>query len=355
MKIHALFRSLPAVVMPPLGVMFWALCAQAFAETTPITLTEDEGVPCLKSKARAATASSAVLDFDGDGLSDVVFTNSTDGTTEFRVVRSSDGSATAVSLGSGRAVPADYDADGTTDPAVVRLEGKSYIWEIKKSSDGTLATVRFGERGDSLVYGCRLLNANRAALAYRRGKSLVAVDLLSSVEKKLGAPNLKTGEVVGCGDLGGAGLDELLFVVPSKLAGLSALAGLSCRSQLLIYRSIQPFDSAGIIQLARDDFPLLITIRPLAGNRTIANLTSFSELFPYPKFFLPEGVLFSSGKFRPITTDDVPPGFGYGVVYQDPKSNSVKRRLFGETSVRVEDLAAAPSGFKLVGPQGVLK
>jgi hypothetical protein len=354
MKKHDLFQCISSSLRP-VALVLWAFCAHAAAEVSPITSTADDISPCLRSKARTASTTPAFLDFDGDGLSELAFANSAEESTEFRTVSSRDGTVTSVSLGKGRAVPADYDSDGITDPAVVRLQGKSYIWEIKKSSDGATVTVRFGERGDTLVYGCRLLNANRAALAFRRGKSIVAVDLLSSTATRLGSPNLNSGEIIGCGDLAGDGTDEPLFIVPSRVKGLSALAGLSCRNQLVVYRSIQPFDNGGIIQLDRDDFPLLITLRPLAGNRIIANLTSFSELFPYPKFFLPDGVLFSSGRYQTIPADGVAAGFGYGVIYQDPKSGSVKRRLFGEAGIRVEELADAPAGFKLVRPQGVLK
>ena len=75
--------------------------------------------------------SATLVDFDGDGLSDIgVYRNGV-----WFIRRSLDGGITAVEWGGlpqDKPVPADYDGDGKVDHAVYR-DG---VWFILRSSDG---------------------------------------------------------------------------------------------------------------------------------------------------------------------------------------------------------------------------
>jgi hypothetical protein len=93
----------------------------------------------LMSSAMARAAGSATLiDFDGDGLSDIgVYRNGV-----WFIRRSSDGGMTSVDWGIAHdmPVPADYDGDKQTDIAVYR-DG---TWFILRSSDGGMTVVAWG-------------------------------------------------------------------------------------------------------------------------------------------------------------------------------------------------------------------
>ena len=85
------------------------------------------------------TGSATLIDFDGDGSSDIgVYRNGV-----WFIRRSFDGGITTVGWGGlpqDRPVPADFDGDGKTDQAVYR-DG---AWFIKRSSDGGQTVVGWG-------------------------------------------------------------------------------------------------------------------------------------------------------------------------------------------------------------------
>ncbi|MGC2236749.1 MAG: DUF4394 domain-containing protein [Pyrinomonadaceae bacterium] len=101
-------------------------------------------------RSTAAGASTATLDFDGDGRTDNVIDRFGDNT--YYINRSSNNSFYTVQFGlagSDVQTPGDYDADGRTDVAVWRPS--TGIFYIFRSSDATVQAYQFGINGDEPV------------------------------------------------------------------------------------------------------------------------------------------------------------------------------------------------------------
>jgi hypothetical protein len=90
-------------------------------------------------------------DFDGDGKTDTAVYHSASGL--WFIKRSSDAASYSVGYGGSGYVPApgDYDGDGKTDVAV--YHAATGLWFIKKSSDGTSYSVGYGGTGYDPVFG----------------------------------------------------------------------------------------------------------------------------------------------------------------------------------------------------------
>jgi hypothetical protein len=92
-------------------------------------------------------------DYDGDGRTDVAVWRASSGT--FYVQRSSDGGVTFFQWGvSGdKPVARDYDGDGKTDFAVVRQQAGALVWYIQNSATATIRIEQFGFDTDRTVPG----------------------------------------------------------------------------------------------------------------------------------------------------------------------------------------------------------
>ena len=87
-----------------------------------------------------------IVDFDGDGRTDIAIWRPGEGEGYWYIINSRDGSATSTQWGAGYLndipVPGDYDGDGKTDIAIWR-PGDG-IWYIINSRDGSVRYTQWG-------------------------------------------------------------------------------------------------------------------------------------------------------------------------------------------------------------------
>lgn len=109
-------------------------------------------------------------DYDGDGRTDIAVWRIAEG--RFYVLRSSDLGITYFQFGlpGDEPLPRDYDGDGRTDFAVVRRQGSALVWYIVNSSNGSMRTDIFGLADDVAAPG-DYDGDGRFDLAVHRGAS----------------------------------------------------------------------------------------------------------------------------------------------------------------------------------------
>ena len=302
--------------------------------------------------ARASTTGAVVLDRDGDGASEI-FAHKNQGarnSSEFWSFSTTSRTNENKTFSEGSPAPADYDGDGKADYATVSIRNSRAVWTIEKSSTGETVTDRSQDGVSRAIYGCRFVSGSKYSLATVKGRSILARELGSDQDIRIGVLPENFKRLLGCGDLQGDGTDDIIFTYPQRNSDLEIVATLGCKNQVIPYRSIKSFKSGGIVQLAKDDFPLLVTLRSLDARRDIVTLQSTAELFPYPKFFFTKRTVFTSGRYR--STDGVTEGFG--LAYEDG-DGKLLARIFNAAVPRPEEVTEIPTGFSLVAPQGVVR
>lgn len=126
------------------------------AGTTGMGQMPNPLVPGVFSVARlvapaASIALSGIIDFDGDGLTDLSVFRPSEG--NWYITNSSNNAFRAVHFGAigDVIVPGDYDGDGKTDVAVFRPSNG--YWYILNSSDSSVRSIQLGQSGDIPVTG----------------------------------------------------------------------------------------------------------------------------------------------------------------------------------------------------------
>lgn len=289
-----------------------------------------------------------VLDFDGDGLSDVVTALFLKGETGFLVFKSSDQTLNTASVDSfGQPAPGDYDGDGVWDIATVGESKDRAEWRIKLSSTGEIVKRSFGMEPDRVLTGCRFISSSKNSLAYVKNQKLFATEIGLDEARQIPFAKVSPGQLLGCGDVDGNGIDEPILRSQSRNSNLDALATAGCKGEVLRYKNIRPFSNKGIVQMGTDDFPLVIAARPASRRNAVISLESVSEVFAYPKFNVTAVSKFSSGLFKVGENET-----SYGVVWQERRDSEIKRRLFSKGPSKAELVSGGLTGT-LVAPQEV--
>lgn len=305
---------------------------------------------CVKRSAvKSTSASDAVLDFDGDGLSDLTTSKDIGNQTVFTIVLSSTSQSRTVALPNGRAAPADYDGDGIWDPAIVRLTERGMQWVIKLSSTGSLAYRTFGPRGAGLITGCRLTSDTRYSLAYTLGRKIVASELGTTATRTISTTALRSVDFFGCGDLTGDGVDETVFRTRKSSTTLDDLATVSCQDDIVVYRSLPIFSGGLVIRRPGTDLPVAAISRPRSDTQRTLQIAGFYDTLSFAPFIIPNGAGLSSA----IVSDGAS-GRTAAVWWHDRTKNMIVQQLF--SAPRTKSVLARDVGnVHLLRPQNVYK
>ncbi len=152
-------------------------------------------------------------DYDGDGRTDISVWRSTNGF--FFVLRSSDNVVSSFQWGSPGDEPLarDYDGDGRTDYAVARRQDNLLVWYITNSSNGSIRIEQFGLGTDAAAPG-DYDGDGRTDLAVHRGVPGQQATFFTS-RSTLGMQAVQWGlggDLVVPGDYDGDGITDFAVV-----------------------------------------------------------------------------------------------------------------------------------------------
>lgn len=162
--------------------------------------------------APANRGQNKLVDFGGDGVSDLAMWRPTDGRWSFtsNVISNSFkwGSAAFGDI----PIPGDFDGDGRTDAAVFR--DPTGDWHIQRSSDGSYVGVHFGKAGDIPIPGDYNGDGKADIAVFRPSEGDWYISYTDSTEylfTHFGA----TGDIPIPGDYDGDGRDDIAVFRPS--------------------------------------------------------------------------------------------------------------------------------------------
>lgn len=180
--------------------------------TLQITSTDPVGrITTLPSVRTFTTTSGAPLDFDGDGVSDLVSYGQVGSSLNFRNRESNSDRSVNVSLAGSVPAPGNYDGDGKWDYATVRRSGTDLVWNVQLSSESSPREFVFGTRGDTLLVGCKFLAVGVTSVALFSNELIFAAPVTNPKAVATSGKAPSGAKPIGCMDVNGDGLDELLL------------------------------------------------------------------------------------------------------------------------------------------------
>lgn len=294
---------------------------------------------------KTLASSPAALDFDGDGISDVVTSIEGTSKTTFNILKSSDGSSFSIILNSGVPVPADYDGDGKCDAAVARKEKKGINWIIQLSSTGETVSRKLGDSSSSIIYGCHFLSSAKHSLATFEGRKLKALELGSSARRSISFDERSRTSPIGCGDATGDGIDELILLTRNISTANNTVSTVSCINDNVDYGVQSSGTNFFVLDSSAGQIPVIGRQRFNLSGQTLIRLNSLYDNDRYPHFYIPASASFTFGKFA--STDSIS---SLGILWQKPNSKLITRQLFSNPKVG-ETVATLEAGGELIKSQ----
>lgn len=236
-------------------------------------------------------AHAAPLDFDGDGLSDLVgFYNQADGSTNelvYNILHSSDAQLSRIEFGANgdAAVPADYDGDGIADLAVVHINDTVLTWRLRLSSDALNITSQdFGEKGDTVLGGCNFDGDTKADLAVIRAGVLYVLKSSDATTVQVALDQTDYRRFY-CADMNADAADDL--VAQRDGSGISVFKVWTLAGENIVTANFgQAVNSILVSEINGDGVPRLGFVR---GKRSYSNRMVFlvdgqSVTFRLPRY-----------------------------------------------------------------------
>lgn len=286
----------------------------------------------------------AVLDFDGDGLTDITGHRMTREWVVSRSLLTESGPSPLVRVPGRYPASADYDGDGVWDYGAVGVKHGGLRWSARLSVSRSSESVLFGRSGDTVIVGCRFGDAGEYSLAVLRGRRLSFRTWSGISRGRLYVDAADLRKVVGCGDVDGDGIDE--FIISNRdTRTIDRITAVDRMGKRRYVTNLSRFTHGFIARGESDEIPILGAIRGAGSDAKSSELRALRGAFEFPLLLLPSSLDVSSGTFR--RNDD--PSVTTGITWQKRGSRSVLRMLDNDNDpIPVFQL---PRRYRLTKPQ----
>jgi len=295
----------------------------------------------------------AALDFVGAGDSAVTAWRSSGGVVRYMIRRVSSKRWMSRRILGRYGVPGDYDGDGVADIAAVQTRGESLVWNIKSSLSGEMAAIELGSQGDVILGGCKLQSSTKVSLAiFRRASRQLFVQEIEKSHPRLHSlAKMSRGDLLGCGDIDGDGVDEVLFKVPARQgAGANAIAAFTSKGERVMFEDFKHFVRGFVALRGSNTQPDLVALLLGETSKGIPiQIQSLSTNFSLPIFHAQPDSTIGGGLFSRGTGEQTA-----GMLWAQNRSRSVFRRLLTRTS-RTERLFKLPARYRLIRAQNIYR
>ena len=246
--------------------------------------------------------------------------------------------------------PGDYDEDGIADVAAVGVHGTALHWTITASSSGIVHRVPMGRDGDKILVGCRFRSVGRHSLATFRSRerALIIQDLGDSKPATMPISGVERGDLLGCGDSDGDGIDEVFFKVDGSSSGQESIIAFNTSSRRTSVQPLKRFERGAIVPRVGSDAPLLAIVNSRTKHGARVRLETVAGTFSFPVFSIDRVAEVSAGIFGDTVTDQVP-----GLLWIHPRTRTARLRLLRNDQV-TRSLFKVSRGYRLVKPTAVI-
>ena len=242
--------------------------------------------------------------------------------------------------------PGDYDGDGKWDTAAISIKKHQLIWNIPSGTAKPITSITFGKEGDTVISGCKLLGTDKNSLGiFRERERQIFAREKDSTKKTVGLVlNVKDANLLGCADVDGDKIDELIFQVPGTSSEKHGILVVSLSGKQKSYKDVGTFTRGLVVRRVGGALPLVGTVRNLESGKKGIEFTSISGDFKFPTVTLPKEVSMAAGVFVRSGQDSQPALF-----WSDIKGNVSRRYLVrGSTD---EKLFKIPTDLRLIRAQ----
>ncbi len=316
--------------------------------TTYVRTEETRSAP--SEPVKIVIVATAPLDFMGMGDTAITTWRRVGSNVRFKTRRASSASWSTHTIRGRYPAAADYDDDGLSDVAAVRIGEVSLEWNVKLSTTGATSRTTLGDAGDTVISGCSFTGNKGASLAVFKSKQrqVQHMNVGDSTPRTVTLNGLGSGNVIGCGDTDGDGVDELLFTTRGADNRIRVV-GYDTSGQRKFESKYNSFVRGFVVDRPNSAVPLVAVIGGTERRGRQVKITTMAGSFAFPRFFVERGATIGNGTFTTENNQQVS-----GIFWANRSTRMVSRRLLSRGSLTT-DLFKLPKGFSLVRPQGIVR
>lgn len=292
----------------------------------------------------------APLDFSGAGKTFVAAWRRAGGDIHYQIRSTQRGAWKSYSMPGHYPALGDYDGDGITDVATVTVSDDSLIWKIKRSTTGAVSEVKLGSDRDRILTGCRLRSsAKHSLVAFARKRRQLLIRELDERTTVIGdVSTIIKGQLLGCGDVNGDDIDEVLLQVPSRSKDSDAVVALDSNGKRVLTKDLSRFVRGYVVLRSGTDAPLLAILHGTTRRGIPIAVETMAGTFAFPLFYIDWGSTIATGLFGDRASDQ-----HAGVVWSDRDSRNVYLRTFTKNA-KTKRLFKLPEGYRLLRGTNVM-